>query len=243
MGDIMILDVKDKICLALDVDNLKKARELVEQLHDYVGVFKVGKELFTSVGPEIVKEINNLGGKVFLDLKYHDIPNTAAKAGEAATQLGVFMFNVHASGGLTMMEAVAESVRNKASALGVQRPLILAVTVLTSIDRDMMNQELNVSGDVEKQVVHLALLAQKAGLDGVVCSPKEIKAIRKACGRDFVIVTPGVRPAWSTTDDQKRITTPRQAIDDGADFLVIGRPIKDANDRVGAAKKILDDIS
>ena len=233
---------KDRICLALDVPNLITARRLVEKLKDHVGVYKVGKELFTAVGPQIVREINNLGGKVFLDLKYHDIPNTAAKAGEAATELGVFMFNVHASGGFEMMEAVAEAVRNKAMLLGKQRPLVLAVTVLTSIDQEKMNIELNIDGDVEKQVVHLALLAQKAGLDGVVCSPKEIKAIRQACGQDFVIVTPGIRPAWSTIDDQKRITTPRQAVEAGADYMVIGRPIRNANDKEGAAQKILDEI-
>ena len=127
---------KDRICLALDVPNLAKARRLVEELKDHVGVYKVGKELFTAVGPQIVREINNLGGKVFLDLKYHDIPNTAAKAAEAATELGVYMFNIHASGGFEMMEAVAEAVRNKAMLLGKQRPLVIAVTVLTSIDQE-----------------------------------------------------------------------------------------------------------
>lgn len=237
-----MLEPKDRICLALDVDDIKKARALVEELRGYVGVYKVGKELFTAVGPQIVKEINNLGCKVFLDLKYHDIPNTVAKAGEAATELGVYMFNIHASGGYAMMEAVAEAVRNKATALGKQRPLVLAVTVLTSIDQEVLNTQLNIEGDVEKQVVHLALLAQKAGLDGVVCSPQEIKAIRQACGKDFVIVTPGIRPAWATTDDQKRITTPKDAVEAGVDYMVIGRPIRNANDRLGAAKKILDEI-
>jgi len=236
------MENKDKICLALDVDNEKKAFELVEELKDYVGVFKVGKELFTSVGPDIVKGINNIGGKVFLDLKYHDIPNTVAKAGEAATELGVFMFNIHASGGKAMMEATIEAVRNKATALGRTRPLIIAVTILTSIDQETLNKEVKIAGDVKDQVVHLAKLAQEAGLDGVVCSPQEIKAIREACGKDFVIVTPGVRPDWSTADDQKRITTPKQAIEAGADYLVIGRPIRNANDRVAAAKRILEEI-
>jgi orotidine-5'-phosphate decarboxylase len=236
------MEPKDRICLALDVDNIKKARELVEELHDYVGVFKVGKELFTAIGPKIVKEINNSGGKVFLDLKFHDIPNTVAKAGEAATELGVYMFNVHASGGSEMMKAVADAVKNKAAAAGKEKPIVLGVTVLTSINQDVLNNQLNVPGDVQKQVVHLALLAQKAGLDGVICSPQEIKAIRDACGENFVIVTPGIRPAWSESNDQKRITTPRDAIEAGANYMVIGRPITKADNRIEAAKKILEEI-
>jgi orotidine-5'-phosphate decarboxylase len=205
-------------------------------------VFKVGKELFTAIGPKIVKEINNSGGKVFLDLKFHDIPNTVAKAGEAATELGVYMFNVHASGGSEMMKAVADAVKNKAAAAGKEKPIVLGVTVLTSINQDVLNNQLNVPGDVQKQVVHLALLAQKAGLDGVICSPQEIKAIRDACGENFVIVTPGIRPAWSESNDQKRITTPRDAIEAGANYMVIGRPITKADNRIEAAKKILEEI-
>ncbi|MBW2977719.1 orotidine-5'-phosphate decarboxylase [Candidatus Woesearchaeota archaeon] len=236
------METKDKICLALDVDSAEKARALVKELHDYVGVFKINS-LFNEAGPKIVKEIVDNGGKVFLDLKYHDIPNTVANYAKAATKMGVFMFNIHATGGLEMMKAAAEAVKETAESLDIKKPIVLGVTVLTSIDQDALNSELNVSGEVEAQVIHLALLAKKAGLDGVVCSPKEIKAIREACGNDFVIVTPGIRPAWSATDDQKRITTPKDAVEAGADYLVIGRPIRNADDKVEAAKKILEEIS
>ena len=233
---------KDKICLALDVRGVEEAKGLVEKLKDYVGVYKVGKELFTSAGPEIVKEIVSSGGKVFLDLKYHDIPNTVAKAGEVVVGLGVYMFNVHASGGSAMMKAVAKSVKKKADELGVNRPKILGVTILTSIDQDAFNNELRIEGSIEDHVVHLAKLAKECGLDGVVCSPKEIKVIRAACGEDFIIVTPGIRPKWSAADDQKRITTPKDAISDGSNCLVIGRAITGADDMVVAAKKVLDEI-
>jgi len=232
---------KDRICLALDVDDRKKAIALVEELHKYVGVYKINS-LFNEEGPAIVREVIKKGGKVFLDLKYHDIPNTVANYAKAATKMGVFMFNIHASGGLAMMKAAAEAVKETAEELRIKKPLVLGVTVLTSIDQDALNSQLNVEGEVEQQVVHLALLAKKAGLDGVVCSPKEIKAIRKACGNDFVIVTPGIRPAWSATDDQKRITTPKDAVEAGADYLVIGRPIRNALDKADAAKRILKEI-
>ena len=188
------MEAKDKICLAIDVKTTEDAQALVSELKDYVGVYKVGKELFTNVGPDIVKAIVDNGGKVFLDLKYHDIPNTVAKAGEAATKLGVYMFNVHCSGGKAMMEAVAESVKKTAEENNIPRPLVLGVTILTSISQEALNNELKVPGTVEEQVVHFAKLAQESGLDGVVASPKEIKAIRKACGKEFIIVTPGIRP-------------------------------------------------
>lgn len=232
----------NKIILALDVDSIEKAEALVSELKDYVGIYKVGKELFTSTGPEIVKRINKIGGKVFLDLKYHDIPNTVAKAAEAATKLGVYMFNVHASGGYKMMHDAAEAVKKKAAELKVEKPYILGVTVLTSIDQKTMNDELRINGTVEEQVVHLAKLCQKAGLDGVIASPQEIKAIRQACGNDFLVITPGVRPSWAASQDQKRVMTPKEAVECGADYMVIGRPITGAENKVEAANKILDEI-
>ena len=232
----------NKLILALDVDSIEKAEALVSELKDHVGIYKVGKELFTATGPEIVKKINQIGGKVFLDMKYHDIPNTVAKAAEAATKLGVYMFNIHASGGYKMMYDAVEAVKKSSAELGIKKPLVLGVTVLTSIDQTTLNNELRINGTVEEQVVHLAKLAQKAGLDGVIASPQEIKAIRAACGSDFLIVTPGVRPLWAASQDQKRVTTPKEAIEQGADYLVIGRPITGAENRIDAAKKILEEI-
>lgn len=236
------MDVKDKVILALDVDSAEKARALVSELKDYVGVYKVNS-LFNELGPAIVEEINGNGGKVFLDLKYHDIPNTVANYARAATKLGVFMFNVHASGGFEMMKSAVESAKDASEDFSVKKPLVLAVTVLTSIDEEALNSELRVEGSVKDQVRHLAKLAKKAGMDGVVCSPKEIGIIREACGDDFVIVTPGIRPEWAVTGDQKRITTPKDAVEAGSDYLVIGRPIRGAENKVEAAKKILEEIS
>ena len=186
--------------------------------------------------------INKRGGKVFLDLKYHDIPNTVARAAEVATKLGVYIFDLHTSGGYEMMKAAAEA-RNKISLdLGLRKPLILGVTLLTSINQEILEKDLGIKRRLEEQVVHLARLAKTAGLDGVVASPREIKGIRKACGEDFIILTPGIRPAGKSFDDQKRIMTPREAIRLGADFLVIGRPIRDAANPVEAAKEILKEM-
>jgi len=238
----MKLTAKERLVLALDVDDFKKAEELVEKLGDYVGVFKVGNQLFTAEGAKVVNMINKRGGKVFLDLKYHDIPNTVARAAEVATKLGVYIFDLHTSGGYEMMKAAAEA-RNKISLdLGLRKPLILGVTLLTSINQEILEKDLGIKRRLEEQVVHLARLAKTAGLDGVVASPREIKGIRKACGEDFIILTPGIRPAGKSFDDQKRIMTPREAIRLGADFLVIGRPIRDAANPVEAAKEILKEM-
>lgn len=230
---------KDKLVLALDVDSLDKAKELVDELYNHIGVFKVGKELFTKVGFEIVHYIQEKGGKVFLDLKYHDIPTTVRGASRAASDLGVFMFNVHASGGEEMMMAAAQGVVES----GRDDVITLAVTVLTSISQDTLTKDMHVQESLAEHVIHLAKLAQKSGLKGVVASPQEIKFIREACGKNFVILTPGVRPTWAEKGDQKRIMTPKEAIDAGADFIVVGRPITQAEDRKKAAKKILEEIS
>jgi len=229
---------KDKLVLALDVDSFEEAKKIVDELHDLVGVFKVGKQLFTSVGPKIVEYINSKKAKVFLDLKYHDIPNTVQGASKAAAELGVFMFNVHCVGGSEMIKAAVAGIKSSKN----KDTIVLGVTVLTSISAEMLNEEMHITDILEDYVAHLALLAKKSGLQGVVASPKEIKLIREVCGKDFIILTPGVRPEWAATGDQKRVMTPKEAIDAGADYIVIGRPILAAKNRKEAAKKILEEI-
>jgi orotidine-5'-phosphate decarboxylase len=205
-------------------------------------MFKVGSELFTAEGPVLARYLVVLGEKVFLDLKFHDIPNTVRAAAREAAELGVSMFNVHASGGHKMMEAAREGVRSATVERGdAKRPLVLAVTVLTSLSNDDLD-ELGVAGTPEDAVVRLARLAQRAGLDGVVASPREIAALRRACGPRFVIVTPGIRPAATASNDQARIATPASAIQAGADYLVVGRPITEAPDPVAAAEAISNEM-
>lgn len=232
---------KQKIIIPLDVDTPKKAVELVEILKDEVGAFKVGLELVNSAGLGIFDKIRAAGAeRIFYDCKFHDIPNTVAGASSAAARLDVWMFNVHCSGGFAMMKAAKDAAVETAEREGVTPPLVIGVTVLTSIDRDTLNNELRVSGTVVYQVVNLAKLAREAGLDGVVSSPHEIEAIRAACGPDFLIVTPGVRPAGGDIGDQKRVMTPAEAIRHGADYLVIGRPIIKAEDPRAAAREIAE---
>jgi orotidine-5'-phosphate decarboxylase len=238
----MDLTARERLVLALDVDDFKKAEELVGKLNNYVGVFKIGSQLFTAEGAKVVNMINEREGKVFLDLKFHDIPNTVARAAEVAAKLGVYIFNVHTSGGYEMMKAAAEATKKISLALGIRKPIILGVTLLTSINQEILEKEIGIKKELKEQVVHLAKLAKAAGLDGVVASPREIKEIRKACGEDFVILTPGIRSAGKSSDDQKRIMTPREAIKLGADFLVIGRPIRNASNPVEAAKEILREM-
>jgi len=233
---------KDKLIVALDVHSLEDAANLVDKVRASASIFKIGSQLFTDCGPEAVKMVHRKGGKVFLDLKFHDIPNTVKEASRAAARLGVFMFNVHAQGGLSMMRAATEGASAKAERLNIEKPLILGVTVLTSMDtRDL--QEGAMKKDVESQVLSLARLAKKAGLNGIVASAKELTSLREAMGKDFLIVTPGVRPAWAKTDDQRRVATPREAIEKGADYIVVGRPIIKADDPKEAAEKILKEIT
>lgn len=236
------MQAKDRIILALDVDTEKEALALVETLYDRVGAFKVGMQLFNSVGPGIVQKINQLGGRVFVDLKFHDIPNTAAAAGRVMTRLDAFMYNVHIAGGREMMTAVVKSTAEEANRLGVNPPAVLGVTVLTSISSTQLREEMKVDKRVEELVVEWAVMAQECGLSGVVASPQETALIREACGPDFLIVTPGIRPAWSAAGDQKRITTPREALDKGADYMVIGRPIRQAADPREAAARIIEEL-
>jgi orotidine-5'-phosphate decarboxylase len=237
------LQAQERIILALDVDSREQALALVKNLAPHVGAFKVGMQLFNSCGPKIVEEINQLGGRVFLDLKFHDIPNTVAAAGRVITRLNCFMFNVHAAGGREMMRQVVEEVEDEAKKLAVAAPLSLAVTVLTSISQEELEEEIGVKGTKLKDlVVKWAVMAKECGISGVVSSPQEVEAIRAACGPEFKIVTPGIRPAWSEKNDQKRITTPSQALQMGADFMVIGRPITQAENPVEAALRIISEL-
>ena len=233
--------MRERLIVALDVDNLEQAEELVRLLAREVGMFKIGKQLFTHAGPQAVRLIQHLGGGVFLDLKFHDIPNTVAKAAIEATRLGVKLFNVHASGSLEMMRTTAKDVERVCGRTQLRRPIMLAVTVLTSLGQDDL-QRVGVEHKVADQVVRLALLTKEAGMDGVVASPHEVADIRAACGRRFVIVTPGIRPAEANRNDQQRVMTPSQAIRAGVDYIVVGRPILEAKDPVGAARAIVADM-
>jgi orotidine-5'-phosphate decarboxylase len=235
-------DPRDRLIVALDVDSVAQAERLAERLDGLVRRFKIGSQLFTAGGPAAVEAIQKRGAEVFLDLKFHDIPNTVAGAAREATRLGVFMFNVHASGGLAMMKAAADGAAAAAAELSVRRPLAIAVTVLTSLDRAALHRELGVTSSVEGHVLHLAERAREAGLDGTVASPVEIAAIRRSLGAAWVIVTPGVRPAGSAAGDQSRVATPGAAARAGAHYLVVGRPITGAPDPAAAAAAILEEI-
>ena len=237
----MSLSAKERLIFALDVDNFDAARKWVETLQENVGVFKIGKQLFTRCGPEVVRMVHDHGGEVFLDLKYHDIPNTVAKAAVEACKMGVKIFNVHALGGAEMMERTVAEVEAYCAASGAEKPLMLAVTILTSSSQETLRQ-VGIDRPVEEMVVLLARLAKASGFGGVVASAQEATMIREACGHDFAIVTPGVRPSFAATDDQKRIMTPALAIAAGATSLVIGRPISAAADPLAAAGLILAEI-
>lgn len=216
---------------------MKHAEELVLLLSEFVGYFKIGFELFTSEGPTVVKSVLDNGGKVFLDLKYHDIPNTVAGGIRSAETLGCSFINLHAIGGSEMMKAAVNAFGQNEV-----RPKLLAVTVLTSVDEKILKEDLLLNIPLPDYVVHLAKLAKKSGVDGAIASPQEIKIIREACGKDFFILTPGVRPEWASKGDQKRVMTPKEAFENGADMVVIGRPITKADDPKKAAEKILNEI-
>lgn len=238
-------DARSRLIFALDMgDGLDETLRWVGILRGHIGVYKIGKEAFTRFGPEIVRRIQGLGGKVFLDLKFHDIPNTVARAAEGAVRLGVAMFNLHALGGREMMETTVRAAEKTAREAGVPMPLILAVTVLTSLnDRDL--SELGFQQTTRALAAHLAATAHRAGMGGVVASPQDIRSIRKACGPGFAVVTPGIRlgDGGVESDDQKRIDTPREAIRNGADYIVVGRPIRLAKDPVGTADRIVEEIA
>ncbi len=231
------MTARDRLIVALDLPSAAAATRMAEALASHVGMFKVGSELFTAEGPVVVRYLVTTGKKVFLDLKFHDIPNTVRAAARQAAQLGVSMFNVHASGGRKMMEAAQEGAREGST----QPPLVLAVTMLTSLDsRDL--GEIGFTGTPVETVVRLAELARESGLGGVVASPREVAAIRRACGPDFRIVVPGIRPADADANDQARIATPAAAVQAGADYLVVGRPVTGAPEPVAASNAILADM-
>ena len=236
-------DAKEKLIIALDVDSAGAALSLVKELNGHVGAFKIGLQLFTSEGPAVVKSLVDAGAKIFLDLKFHDIPNTVAKASVEAARLGVWMFNVHASGGSEMMRTALHETAEACEREGIVRPRMIGVTVLTSSGETTL-RETGVTAETESQVLRLAALTAECGLDGVVASPREVSAIRSDIEReDFLIVTPGIRPAFATNDDQKRVMTPAEAIREGANYIVIGRPVTAASDRIEAVEKIIREIS
>lgn len=238
----MNLETKDRLIVALDLPDLASARRLAELLQPTVSCFKIGHQLFTAAGPEAVRMVKDLGARVFLDLKYHDIPNTVAQAVASAIHLGVDIINLHAWGGIPMMKAAAEAAQSRGGA-GQKKVLILAVTVLTSIDQNTLNETLGLpASKIEDQVIHLARQARLAGLDGVVASPREIKLLRQHLGPDFVILTPGIRSSESPPDDQQRTAAPAEAVAWGADFIVVGRPITQSPDPVQAATKIIEEM-
>lgn len=233
----------ERIILALDVPGFDEAIDSVWKFRDHVEIFKVGSELFTSVGPRIIEEINSIGKRVFLDLKFHDIPNTVSRSALAAARLGVFMFNVHTLGGFEMMKQAAQAVSKFSIGKNVARPRIIGVTILTSMDQAAMQDELGIGLRLGPQVKHLAGLAQRAGLDGVVASPEDAEVIRSRFGKGFLIVSPGIRPSWAAEGDQKRYLTPREALRRGADYIVIGRAVTSQPDPIRALKRIEEEIA
>jgi orotidine-5'-phosphate decarboxylase len=231
------LTAKEKLIVALDVETPTQALDLVKRLHSVAGMFKVGSQLFTSAGPQIVKDIIALDAKVFLDLKFHDIPHQVAGAARSAAELGVSLFTIHASGGSEMMQRAVEAVSDRS------RTKVLAITVLTSIDETILS-EIGVTSTPAESVMRLMKLAERSGVDGVVASPQEIETIRHTVSNpDFLIVTPGIRPASSKSGDQKRVATPAAAIAAGASYLVVGRPITGAANPLEAAREIVAEMT
>lgn len=243
MKNISSKDAGNKLIFALDANSYDEALSWVDLLSGHVGMFKVGKELFTAVGPKIVQDIKERGQKVFLDLKFHDIPNTVARAAEVAAGMNVDMFNVHASGGSRMIKEAVSATWACADQLGRVRPIVLAVTVLTSLNNDDLT-EIGFQKSTGELVLHLAKLAQLAGASGVVASAQDIAILRKNLGDQFVIVTPGIRSAAETKkDDQKRTLSAYEAVKTGADYIVVGRPIRTAPDPLDACRKMVQEIA
>ncbi len=232
-------DSRGRLIVALDVSKLAEATDLAQRLAPHLAAVKIGSQLFTAEGPRAVQTMHERGLRVFLDLKFHDIPNTVAGSVAAATSLGVWMLNVHASGGSAMLRAAAQAAAR--SGTPGARPLVLGVTVLTSLEEADLRTAFGITRTLKEQVQYLAREARSAGLDGVVASPHEIMDIREACGSTFLIVTPGVRPAQADRGDQRRVLTPGEAIRAGADYVVVGRPILAAKDPVEAAHRIAEE--
>lgn len=234
---------KDRLIVALDVASMDEALSLVDELKGEVGLFKVGLELFTNCGTKLLDELKRLEAPVFFDGKFHDIPNTVSAASREIAKKGVEMFNVHAVGGGEMIRAARKAADESAASAGVKSPILLAVTVLTSMSQEVLSEELGIKENVEAVVARYASLAKAAGANGVVASAKEVKVIREVCGQDFLIVTPGIRPSWASDDDQKRIVTPKQAVELGTDYVVVGRPITKAANRKDAAKRVAEELN
>lgn len=234
--------IKEKIVLALDVDTVEQAKELITELKDYVGVFKVGLQFYTANGGEVFEFMKEIGAKFFFDVKLLDIPNTVKKASENIVRSGASFYNLHALGGAEMMKQSKEGARAAANEAGIEMPVILAVTVLTSINDDVLNNQLKIPYTSIDYVANLAKLAKDNGMTGVVASVNEAKRIKEVCGSDFKVLCPGIRPEWSVKGDQKRPATPAYAIEQGADWLVIGRAVTAAENRVEAMKKIYEEI-
>jgi orotidine-5'-phosphate decarboxylase len=233
----------NKLILALDVSDYDNALDIIDKLSGYIDIFKVGLELYTIAGPSIIDELHKRGKKVFLDLKFHDIPTTVSRAGIAAAHHRVFMFTVHTSGGYDMMKQCMDDVVQVCLKENIDRPRIVGVTVLTSISKDSLRNEIGIKHSLNAHVSHLAGLSLKAGLDGVVASAHEAARIRRQCGSGFLIVTPGIRPSWTPVDDQKRAVTPKKALHEGADFLVMGRAILGAKDLIKTIELINKEIT
>ena len=235
------MDARDRLICALDFPTFDRAKALVEELGDAVTFYKVGMELFYGAGPDIIRYLKEKDKKVFLDLKLQDIPNTVAHSLAVLTRLGADIMNVHAVGGPKMMAEGMKAVQEAAVELGRPAPKLIAVTVLTSMDEAQW-KPLNYAKPIGEEVLDLAALTKESGLDGVVASPREAAGIRKQCGKDFIIVTPGVRPAWAASNDQSRIATPAAAIGNGSTHLVVGRPITQADNKQEAVRKILEEM-
>ncbi|MBV17648.1 MAG: orotidine-5'-phosphate decarboxylase [Thalassospira sp.] len=239
---VQSISPKDRIFCAIDTTDLDHAIDLASKLSGVIGGAKLGKEFFAAHGPQGVQAVAKVGMPIFLDVKYHDIPNTVAGAIRAVTPMGLKIVNVHAAGGIEMMKRAGEAARETAAKAGVEAPWVIAVTILTSMDQHDLD-DVGLKGPIDERVVKLAELTQKSGLDGVVCSAREITSVRAACGPDFKLITPGIRPAWAASNDQKRVVTPADAVAMGSDVLVIGRPITKADDPVDAARRIVAEVS
>ena len=234
--------LKDRLIVALDTDDGEEIDWITDHLWNKVSWVKIGLQAYTTVGPDIFSWMHQRKFQCFLDLKFHDIPNTVARDVGTMTEHGADMINMHASGGIEMMQAARKSANTAAKNANKETPILLGVTILTSMDEESLQSNFGSERKITEQVVHLAEQAKTAGLDGVVASPLEIEAIRKTCGDKFLIVTPGIRPKWSAVDDQRRFTTPSEAINMGADYIVVGRPIIEDDDPLEAAERILDEM-
>ena len=232
-----------KLIVAIDVADFNEATEWVARLSPRVHLFKVGSVLFTKEGPRVIEMIRKKKGEVFLDLKFHDIPNTVSEACRVATRLGVWMTNLHIVGGEKVLEETVSAVKEEAALKKLRKPLLLGVTLLTHLDRSSLGYlGWDLPGEIEGEVVHLAKIAKSAGLDGAICSPQEIRPVREACGEEFVIVTPGIRPVGSLLHDQKRVSSPKEAVQAGADYIVVGRPVLESKDPLKMVESILEEI-